>query len=142
MLEDLVELLDRQWNFLLTLEGTAFHRQLRRFVRFLQEEPRLASLINDIKRDGDELIRQHRQHDQTLTQNLVALKNEFTKQLPDEDDSSMPLPISGWPTLDYEMSFAKFDTIASSPSDHSVRVDDLTDNTKPKKLLRVFESKF
>ncbi|WNG17930.1 hypothetical protein [Cystobacter fuscus] len=142
MLEDLVELLERQWNFLLTQEGTAFHRQLRRFVRLVQEEPRLAALINDMRREGDELVSQHLRHDQDLTQRLVALKKEFIKQVPEEDDSAMAFPASGWSTLAYEASLANFDTIANSSRSRSIWVDTATDNTKSQKLLGILTGKF
>ena len=142
MLEDLVELLERQWRFLFTQEGTAFHRQLRRFVRFVQEEPRLAALLNDIQRDGEELVRRHLQNDQDLTQRLVALKREFVTQVPDEDDSSLPFPSSGWSKSEYEMSLAYFDKVAENSRISSVKVDALTDDTTSKRLLKILAAKF
>ncbi|WP_147443508.1 hypothetical protein [Corallococcus sicarius] len=141
MLEDLVELLDRQWKFLHAQEGTVFYRQLRRFVRFVQEEPRLAALLRDIQRDASELTHRHFQHDQALTQMLVALKREFVKQVPDEDDSSTPPPANGWLTPTDELTFARFDAIASHPHARPVKIDTLTDNTKSKKLLGILAAK-
>jgi hypothetical protein len=63
MLEDLVELLERQWRFLHAQEGIAFYRQLPLFMRFIQEDPRLAVLIDDMRQDGISLLRRHSQHE-------------------------------------------------------------------------------
>ncbi|NNC20436.1 hypothetical protein HJC22_32435 [Corallococcus exiguus] len=141
MLEDLVELLDRQWKFLHAQEGTAFYRQLRRFVRFVQEDPRLAALLRDIQRDASELTHRHFQHDQSLTQSLVALKGEFVKQAPDEDDSSTPPPADGWLTPAHELTLARFDAIANYPHARPIKIDTLADDTKSRKLLEILAAK-
>jgi hypothetical protein len=51
--ELLVELLDRQFQFLDELEGTDRIRRLPRLHLFIETEPRIAALLVDFKREAN-----------------------------------------------------------------------------------------
>lgn len=142
MLNDLVELLERQWRFLFAQEGAAFYRQLRRFIKFIQEDPRLVTHLDDIQRDAQKLIQKHHQHDHDLTQQLIALKADFSQVAPDEDDSSTAPPANEWPPHGYETSLAYFNEVATNSHVRQIQIDTLADTSSSKTLLKILAAKF
>ncbi len=57
--ELLVELLDRQFAFLLALGGTPQIVRLSRVLAFLQSEPQTAAILDDLRAEAEEALRQY-----------------------------------------------------------------------------------
>jgi hypothetical protein len=114
--QDLIELLDRQFEFLLLQKGAAFLRELRRTVEVLQREPRLSALLDDERRSALTLIKHFEEQERHFTQQLVALRNDLAMVAPELDDSRKPRPAPDFApdkVQQWLRTFAAFDAIAN-----------------------------
>jgi hypothetical protein len=120
-MDPLVELLDRQVEFLLgQTESAAFLIQVEPFLRALRTEPRLAAYLDDLLDEVVGIIDAMEEVDTELAAGLVDLRREFVELRPDADDSDVKPPSeSGSPTerlqarLGYRGTLAHFDEWAA-----------------------------
>jgi hypothetical protein len=77
----LVELLDRQFDYLLNLQGTAQILRLGHLLRFLEEEPVIASLLADLKVQGLGALHEYDDADATIRARLRELWVEHEAEL-------------------------------------------------------------
>lgn len=120
--DPLVELLDRQVDFLLRqAESAAFLIQVEPFLRALRTEPRLAAYLDDVLDEVVGIIDAMEGVDAQLTTELVELRREFVELRPEADDSDLKAPSeSGSPAatlqarLSYTGTLAYFDEWAAS----------------------------
>ncbi len=120
-MDALVELLDRQADFLLRqTESAAFLIQVEPFLRALRSEPQLAAYLDDLLDEVVGIIDEMERADAELTTELVELRRELVELRPDADDSDAKPPSeSGSPTarlqarLAYRSTLAYFDAWAA-----------------------------
>ena len=121
MMDPLVELLDRQVDFLLRqTESAAFLVQVEPFLGALRSEPRLAAYLDDLLDEVVGIIDAMEEVDTELTAELVELRRELVELRPDADDSDVTPPSeSGSPAarlqarLGYRGTLAYFDDWAA-----------------------------
>jgi hypothetical protein len=91
--DPLVELLDRQADFLLRQsDSAAFLIQVEPFLRVLRTEPRLAAYLDDLLEEVVHVIAAMEEVDRELTSELVQLRRELVELRPEEDDSGVEPP--------------------------------------------------
>jgi hypothetical protein len=120
--DPLVELLDRQVDFLLRqTDSAAFLIQVEPFLRALRTEPRLAAYLDVVLEEVVCIVDDVEGVDAELTAELVELRREFVALRPEVDDSNVPPPSgSDSPAvklqvrLSYMRSLAYFDERAGS----------------------------
>jgi hypothetical protein len=114
VLEDVVELLDRQLAFLTRQQGAEFLLQLGPFLDVLRTEPRIVALIDDLEREAGEARDRFARHDDEAVAELVSLRDELMGLAPRYDDSTAEPPEDpAVSPADYLFSYANFDHIAS-----------------------------
>ncbi len=92
-MDALVELLDRQVDFLLRqTDSAAFLIQVEPFLGALRTEPRLAAYLDDVVDEVVEIIEAMETVDAELTAELVELRRELVELRPDADDSDAQAP--------------------------------------------------
>jgi hypothetical protein len=145
-MDPLVELLDRQVDFLLRqTESAAFLIQVEPFLRALRTEPRLAAYLDDVLEEVVGVIDAMEEVDTELTTELVELRREFVELRPEADDSDMKPPSeSDSPAatlharLSYRGTLAYFDEWAASEPE-SFNADGK--GGKAKTLLGILQNK-
>ena len=89
-MDPLVELLDRQVDFLLRQTDSAvFLIQVEPFLRALRTEPRLAAYLDDVLDEVVQIVDAMEEVDVDLTSELVELRRELVELRPDADDSNL-----------------------------------------------------
>jgi hypothetical protein len=88
--DPLVELLDRQVDFLLQqTDSAAFLIQVEPFLRALRTEPRLAAYLDDVLEEVVHIVDAMEEGDAELTSELVELRRELVQLRPEADDSNL-----------------------------------------------------
>lgn len=113
---DLVDLLDRQYQYIHRLCGLDFLRQMPLFLRRIESDPRLRLHLEDVRGEADALVAGFDRHDMHLVPQLVSLRNEFVRIAPDLDDSSVGLPQPRGIPAKYAGTLAFFDKVAKGGS--------------------------
>jgi hypothetical protein len=121
-MDPLVELLDRQVDFLLRqTDSAAFLIQVEPFLRALRTEPRLAAYLDDVLEEVVGIIEAMETVDTELTAELVELRRELVELRPEADDSDVKPPSKSDPAaarlqarLRYRGTLAYFDEWAAS----------------------------
>jgi hypothetical protein len=91
--DPLVELLDRQVDFLLRqTDSAAFLIQIEPFLRTLRTEPQLAAYLDDLVEEVVYIIDAMEKVDAELTSELVELRRELVELRPGADDSHLEPP--------------------------------------------------
>jgi hypothetical protein len=91
--DPLVELLDRQADFLLRqTDSAAFLIHVEPFLRALRTEPRLAAYLDDLLVEVVDVVEAMEGVDRELTSELVELRRELVELWPEADDSSVEPP--------------------------------------------------
>jgi hypothetical protein len=145
-MDPLVELLDRQVDFLLRqTDSAAFLIQVEPFLRALRTEPRLAAYLDDLLEEVVGIIDAMEEVDSELTTELVELRREYVELRPEADDSDgKPPSESDSPAatlqarLGYRGTLAYFDEWAASESE-SFNADGV--GGKAKTLLGILQNK-
>jgi hypothetical protein len=120
--DPLVELLDRQVDFLLRqTEPAAFLIQIEPFLSALRTEPQLAAYLDDLVEGVVDIIDAMEEVDAELTSELVELRRELVELRPEADDSSVEPPSASHSPADklqarlsYQGTLAYFDEWAGS----------------------------
>jgi hypothetical protein len=120
--DPLVELLDRQVDFLLRqTDSAAFVIQVEPFLRALRTEPRLAAYLDDVLEEVVHIVDDMEEVDAELTAELVKLRHELVELLPEADDSDVQPPSESTSAaaesqarLSYSGTLAYFDDWAAS----------------------------
>lgn len=121
-MDALVELLDRQVDFLLRqTDSAAFLIQVEPFLRALRTEPRLAAHLDDVLEEVVHIVDAMEEVDAELTSELVELRRELVEIRPEADDSNLEPPsesdsraIKLQARLSYRGTLASFDEWAGS----------------------------
>src|SRR4051794_13843158 len=95
-----LRLLDDQRAFLIEQDGADFIRQVPRYIAALEDDSQVATLLDDLRHDGQTVFAEYDEHDRDLVPMLVELRNELVSIAPDADDSSMQPPSTGTPSWD------------------------------------------
>ena len=89
-MDPLVELLDRQVDFLLRqTDSAAFLIQVEPFLRALRTDPRLAAYLDDAVEEVVHIVDEMEEVDAQLTLDLLELRRELVELWPEADDSSV-----------------------------------------------------
>jgi hypothetical protein len=92
-MDPLVELLDRQADFLLRQTDSApFLIQVEPFLRALRTEPQLAAYLDDVLEEVVGIVDDMERVDAELTAELLELRRELVELRPDADDSNVEPP--------------------------------------------------
>ncbi len=112
MIQDQIDLLERQYNYLSRQNGISFIRQARRFFSFLQKNAHYSVLIQDMISETQSAINELEELDKSLMPELVAIRTELQQRAPEYDDSNMKPPApEALHHMEYESSFAFFDAL-------------------------------
>src|SRR5712691_3549457 len=95
MIHDLDTLVDRQFEHLLSRDGSEFFLQLRRCLRVLESEPRAAALLEELRQEALELDRARKERDVAEIVTLIDFKRRFLELAPDAGDSAAAEPTEG-----------------------------------------------
>jgi hypothetical protein len=107
-------LIRRQFDFLLTKSGTDFFHELRRCLKVLETEPRVAALLAELRDEARKLRKDRATQDQRDVARLVELKQELVKRAPElPDDSNVPLPSAQDVSVGWWSTLPAFDAMAS-----------------------------
>jgi hypothetical protein len=120
--DSLVELLDRQVDFLLhQTDPAAFLVQVEPFLTALRTEPRLAAYLDDVLEEVVHIVDAMEKVDAELTAELLELRRELVELWPEADDSNVQRPSQSEPPaaklrarLSYTGTLAYFDERARS----------------------------
>lgn len=120
--DSIVELLDRQTDFLLRqTDPSAFLIQVEPFLGALRTQPQLAAYLDDVLDEVVRVVDAMEDVDRELTSELVELRRELVMLRPEADDSNVePPPQSTSPAdrlqtwLSYRATLAYFDEWAGS----------------------------
>ena len=120
--DPLVELLDRQVDFLLLqTDSSAFLIQVEPFVTALRAEPRLSAYLDDLLEEVVHIVDVMEKVDAELTAELLELRRELAELWPEADDSNEQRPSQSGPQavklharLSYMGTLAYFDERAGS----------------------------
>ena len=145
-MDALVELLDRQVDFLLRqTDSAAFLIQVEPFLRALRTEPRLAAYLDDVLEEVVGIIEAMETVDTELSTELVELRRELVELRPDADDSDVKPPSKSDSSaarlqarLRYRGTLAHFDEWAASEPE-SFNADG--EGGKAKTLLGILQNK-
>ena len=121
-MDPLVELLDRQVDFLLRqTDSAAFLIQVEPFLTALRTEPRLAAYLDDVLEEVVRIVDVMEKVDAELTAELLELRRELVELWPEADDSNVqppsqsdPLAVKLHARLSYAGTLAYFDERAGS----------------------------
>ena len=92
-MDPLVELLDRQVDFLLRqTDSAAFLIQVEPFLTALRTEPRLAAYLDDVLEEVVHIVDVMEKVDAELTAELLELRRELVELRPEADDSNVQPP--------------------------------------------------
>src|SRR5437660_4626635 len=92
MIHELDTLLDQQFQYLLSRDGSAFFLQLRRCLGVLQSEPRMAALLEELRQEAVQLDGARKDRDEEEVKKLITLKQRFLELAPEADDSNKEAP--------------------------------------------------
>lgn len=110
MIQEQIDLLERQYDYLSRQVGLDYIRQARQFCSFLQRNVQYSGLIQDMLREAQTAIDELEEADNSLMPELVAIRNELQQRAPECDDSNMQRPAPAVLNhMKYELSFAFFD---------------------------------
>jgi hypothetical protein len=120
--DPLVELLDRQVDFLLRQpDSAAFLIQVEPFLSALRTEPRLAAYLDDVLEEVVQIVDDMEDVDRELTSELLDLRRELVELRPEADDSNVKPPsesdspaVKLQASLSYRGTLAYFDEWAGS----------------------------
>jgi hypothetical protein len=120
--DPLVELLDRQVDFLLRqTDSAAFLIQVEPFLTALRTEPRLAAYLDDVLEEVVHIVDAMEMVDAELTAELLELRRELVELWPEADDSDVqrpsqsdPLAVKLHARVSYMGTLAYFDEWAGS----------------------------
>ena len=145
-MDSLVELLDRQVDFLLRqIDPAVFLIQVEPFLRALRDEPRLAAYLDDLVEEVVQVIDDIEEVDRELTSELLVLRRELVELRPEADDSNVEPPSESGARevklgafLSYRGTLAYFDEWARSEPE-PFNADG--EGGLAKTLLRILQSK-
>ena len=121
-MDPLVELLDRQVDFLLRQpDSAAFLIQVEPFLSALRTEPRLAAYLDDVLEEVVQIVDDMEDVDRDLTSELLDLRRALVELRPEADDSNVKPPsesdsppVKLQASLSYRGTLAYFDEWAGS----------------------------
>jgi hypothetical protein len=94
VLEDRVELLDRQHAFMQRQGGVRFALQLRRDFEVLEGDPRLRALLEDLRQEAFEAVDRFMTHEAEIVEQLRPLREELERLAP--DDPAHEVSLANW----------------------------------------------
>jgi hypothetical protein len=114
VIEDVVEILRRQLDFLLAQEGSAVFVQLGPYIDAIEDDPRVKTILDELATEVRVALSEWDQHDADMVQRIIALRQALTRLAPDLDDSSSP-PDPEKEPFKWAQSLAAFDAFARMP---------------------------
>lgn len=142
MTEDLIQLVDRQFQFLDRQSGGMFIRELRRTLDAISREPRLAAILDDERREALSYQAEFDQHCATSVSRLTGLRYQFSTLLAEHDDSAAPRP-EGVEIGDHWFhTLAAFDKVTGGEGAYPQSNAWDHDDSRPAQLIRILRKKF
>ncbi|WP_375772250.1 hypothetical protein NR798_15620 [Archangium gephyra] len=143
MLEDLIHLVDRQFQFLDRQSGEMFIRELRRTLDALRREPRLAAILDNERREALAYQTEFEQHCERSVGRLKGLRQHFSTLVPEHDDSAAPRPddLDTGNNWQWRYSLAAFDEAASREGADVTGGAFYDDRSRPAQLIKLLNWK-
>jgi hypothetical protein len=110
VIEDIVEILRRQSEFVLSQDDVAFFLQITPYLAALEDDPRVKTILAELLSETEAALAAYDEHDAQLIARLVEIRKELPQVAPDLDDP-VPPPAEG--TFEFSVSLAAFDQLAS-----------------------------
>jgi len=139
-LRDVIDLLDRKFNFLMQSERKDFMLDLANFIEFLLEHDQIKDFTNKIYYKFAEEQKKYEEIQEKEKKEIIALADKIRKKYPEIDDSNKPYPGPEKISMDYEDSFAAFNDIVKKikrVESFCLEPDMMTDDGDPRKLLNI-----
>jgi len=143
-LKDIIDLLDRRYNFLMQSERKDFMLDLSNFMEFLLEHDQIKDFTMKIYYKFAEEQKKYKEIREKEKKEIVVLANKIRKRYPEIDDSNKPYPGPDKVSMDYEDSFAAFNDIVKKikrVESFCLEPDMMTDDSDPRKLLNIILNK-
>ncbi|MCL5036328.1 MAG: hypothetical protein M1269_04330 [Chloroflexi bacterium] len=140
-LQDIINLLDRKFDFLMASKQEDFMLDLANFIEFLLEHDQIKDFTMKIYYKFTEEQKKYEEIQEKEKNQIITLADKIRKKYPEIDDSDKQYP--GHPTLDYMRSFAAFDDIVNKKRVKSfpVEPDMMDDDSDPHELLCIICAK-
>ena len=143
-LKEIIDLLDRKFNYLMDSPNENFMINLSCFVKFLSASNHIKDYTNKLVAKFSEEYNSQKQIQEKEIKKIIKLANKIKQKYPQLDDSKIPCPKAGVQQLKYyEETFAGFNKIAKqfSNKEFIINVNRTTDNSISKLLLNITDRK-
>lgn len=144
LFREIVDLLDRKFEFLMKSKREDFMLDLANFVTFLTEDKRVKDFTMKIYSKFAEEGSRYEAVVEKEKDEIASLGNKIKTVYPELDDSNREKPASGHPSIEYECSFAAFEDMVRGVKTHEgflLYPDMMTDNSDPAKMLEILGTK-
>jgi len=112
--EQLIELLDRKYDFLMKVPDTEFVLELAAFMDFIKTYEPICHFTEKIYKDFEQKAQDYKAKLDKEQEKAVEIKNLIITKYPDLDDSKMEYPGPERVSTEYRSSFAAFDDIVNN----------------------------
>jgi hypothetical protein len=143
-MQDIVNLLDRKFDYMTKSQPKDFMLDLANFVNFLTEHDLMKDFTLKIYRKFIEEYNKYEDAQRLEKKKIIKLANKIKRKYRELDDSKMKYPGAGNVHLSYDFSFANFNDIANNrEKTKSIPLDQdmLEDLSAPARMLRIIECK-
>jgi hypothetical protein len=144
MTEELVQFLDRQFDFLRRQKGPEIFRELRRTLELIRVESRLAMLIEQARQEAWDCFDRFERQSKTVKAQLVEIRHRYVRTEPSCDDSETPRPDHIRESGTWLDTLAAFDAVASGESLAGIIRDqeNASDSSIVAQLIAILRRKF
>lgn len=143
-LQDIINLLDRKFTFLIASKRKDFMLDLANFIKFLFEHNQVKNFTMKIYNEFVEEQKRYNEIQEKEKEKIVKLANKIKKKYPELDDSDKPYPGPDRISTEYGFSFAAFNDIVRKikrVEGFSLEPDMMTDSSTPCALLNIIYNK-
>lgn len=142
--EQLIEILDRKYNFLMKIPDTEFVLKLVEFLDFIKTYEPICHFTEKVYRDFDLKSQDYKARLDKEQEKAIGLKRQIIEKYPDLDDSKMEYPGPEKVSTEYRSSFAAFDDVVNKVErvkSFPMEPDLLDDASDVGKLISIIHTK-
>ncbi|MCK4396634.1 hypothetical protein KAW96_08585 [candidate division WOR-3 bacterium] len=142
--EQLIEILDRKYNFLIKVPDGKFVLELAAFMDFIKTYEPICHFTEKVYRDFELKSQDYKARLDKEQEKAIGLKREIIEKYPDLDDSKMEYPGPEKVSNEYRSSFAAFDDIVNKVErvkSFQMEPDILDDKSDVGKLILIIRTK-
>ncbi len=141
---DVIDLLDRRYRFLEMQSGAAYFRELRRWFRWLNREPRCQAALLDLRVEAEQIVKSFNEADGRTVGELLHVRDQAVATFPTiATDQNQPEPDSfDDPSghMLWQQSIAHFNRIANTDNIQATTTG-TEDPSRTRKLITILAAK-